>query len=78
MNWRLEKNISKYLYNLSLEMCCYFMFTTFSFKSLFAIITGPCPLVTCRIQTVFWTAVLAILSVVRTITLGTLPSDRIT
>lgn len=59
-------------------MCCYFMFTTFSFKSFFAIITWPCPLVTCRIQTFFWTAVLAILSVERTITLVTILSDRIT
>lgn len=54
------------------------MFTTFSFKSFFAIITGPCPLVTCRIQTVFWTDVLAILSVVQTIALGTFPGDRLT
>lgn len=59
-------------------MCCYFMFTTCSFKSFFAIITWPCPLVTCRIQTVFWTDVLAILSVVQTIALGTFPGDRLT
>lgn len=59
-------------------MCCHFMFTTCSFKSFFAIITGPCPLVTCRIQTVFWTDVLAILSVVQTIALGTFPGDRLT
>lgn len=36
------------------------------------------PLVTFRIQTVFWTDVLAILSVVQTIALGTFPGDRLT
>lgn len=34
--------------------------------------------VTRRIEAVFWTAVLAILSVVRTIAFSTLPSDRTT
>lgn len=54
------------------------LFACVAFVSIHTTITVSCPLVTCHIQAIVWTVVLAILSIVQTITLDTFPSDRIT
>lgn len=83
-NWSTTQTMKiDNIYKKYRETCRYtqwshFKFTTFSFKSFIAAITGSCLLVACQIETVNWTVKMAKFSIVRLLALDTHPSDRIT
>lgn len=75
---KIDNIYKKYRETWRYTQWSHFKFTTFSFKSFFAAITGSCLLIACQIETVNWTVKMAKLSIVRLLALDTHPSDRIT